>query len=202
MARLFRSRESAFSLIELLLVMAIILVMFTVLYSDNSRSYQANQLTKCENNLQNIFVGLQTYSIGNSNGFPVVAGAGTSESPLSELVPKYTTGTEYFTCPGCSDKPLSQAKPFANRRISYAYYMGRKASEGADQPLMSDRQVDTGDKQIGQLLFSADGKKPGNNHNRYGGNILFCDGSIKSSTALSAFVLTNSPGVVLLNPRP
>ena len=80
--------------------------------------------------------------------------------------------------------------------------MGRRDSDGPDQPLMSDRQVDENPKPAGALLFSSDGKKPGNNHGKNGGNILFCDGGVKSSPAASAFTLTNSPGGVLLNPKP
>jgi prepilin-type processing-associated H-X9-DG protein len=121
---------------------------------------------------------------------------------LSSLVPRYTTGTEFFTCPGSKDSKLPDAQPFETRKISYAYYMGHTVQEGADQPLLSDRQVNTNPKSTGQLLFSPDGKKPGNNHNRYGGNVMFCDGSAQSSPARSAFNLTNTPGVVLLNPRP
>lgn len=201
-ARLSRPREGGFSLIELLVVAALIVILFTVLYSDKSQSYQSSQLSKCENNLQNVYVALQTYSIANTDSFPALAEAKTAEEPLSELVPKYTTGGAYFTCPGCNDPQLPEAKPFARRKISYAYYMGRKTVDGPDQPLMSDRQVNTNSKQIGQLVFSPDGKKPGSNHNKYGGNILFCDGSIKFSPARSAFVLTDRPGVILLNPRP
>jgi len=67
---------------------------------------------------------------------------------------------------------------------------------------MSDRQVDANPKLLGQPLFSADGKKPGNNHNKYGGNIMFCDGNVQTSPASSAFNLTNAPNVVLLNPKP
>ncbi|MDB6021531.1 MAG: hypothetical protein JWQ04_1388, partial [Pedosphaera sp.] len=126
----------------------------------------------------------------------------TSEPVLSMLVPRSTTGTEYFICPGGNDSALPEAQPFAERRISYAYYMGHTLKDGADQPLLSDRQVNTGPKLPGQPLFSADGKKPGANHNKYGGNIMFCDGNVQKSPALAAFSLTNAPNVVLLNPKP
>jgi prepilin-type N-terminal cleavage/methylation domain-containing protein/prepilin-type processing-associated H-X9-DG protein len=194
--------HAGFSLLELLIVVALIVVLFTLYWSGGSRSFQARQLVNCEKNLQNIYVALKTYSIDNHSELPALTNALTSEPALSLLIPRYTTGTEFFICPGGKDSTLPEAKPFAERTISYAYYMGRKMDDGADQALMSDRQVDTNSKLPGQPLFSPDGKKPGNNHNKYGGNILFCDGGVQKSPANSSFSLTNAPGIILLNPRP
>jgi prepilin-type processing-associated H-X9-DG protein len=197
-----RQASGGFSLLELLIVVTIIFVLFTLYFSSGSKAYQTKQIANCERNLLTVYVALKTYSIENNDRFPTLVNASSSEGPLSQLVPRYTTGTEYFTCPGTKDSQLPDAKPFADRRISYAFYMGHTIKDGADQPLMSDRQVDTNAKAPGQLLFSPNGKKPGNNHDKYGGNILFCDGNVQSSPAQSAFTLTNAPNVVLLNPKP
>ena len=194
--------RGGFSLLELLIVMFLIVVLSTLYYGGGSRGYQKRQLAACEKNLDTIYVALQTWANDNSNAFPTLAGAQTSEPPLSQLVPRYTTGAQFFICPGSKDSALSDAEPFANRRISYAYYMGRIAKDGSDQPLLSDRQVDTNSKTAGQPLFSADGKKPGNNHDKSGGNVVFCDGSVQISPPAAAFNLTNAPGILLLNPRP
>lgn len=190
------------SLLELLIVVAIIFVLFTLYFGGGSRGYQTKQMAACEKNLETIYVAIKTYSADNNDRLPFATNAQTSELPLSLLVPRYTTGTEFFICPGCKDAALPDAQPFADRKISYAYYMGRTIQDGAAQPLISDRQVNTDPKLTGQLLFSADGKKPGSNHNKYGGNVMFCDGNVQSSGPQSAFSLTNGPGVVLLNPKP
>lgn len=192
----------AFSLLELLLTVAIIVVLFTLYFSSGSQEYQARKLRECENNLQNIYAALRTYATDNNGALPGLAQAKTSEAPLSLLVPKYTTGAEYFICPGSKDKPLPDAQPFANRKISYAYYMGRKLTDGDRVPLMSDEQVNTLPKTAGQLVFSPNGKPPGNNHNKYGGNVLFCDGDVQFSPPNAAFNLPTGPDVVLLNPKP
>jgi prepilin-type processing-associated H-X9-DG protein len=189
-------------LLELLIVTALIVIMFTLYFGGGSRSYQTKQLANCQQNLRNIYVALKTYSIDNSDRFPAMTAPQTSEPVLSVLIPRYTTGTEFFTCPGSKDSKLPDAQPFAGRKISYAYYMGHTIKDGADQPLASDRQVNTDPKAPGQLIFSPDGKRPGNNHDKYGGNVLFCDGSAQPSPAQSAFNLTNAPGIVLLNPKP
>ncbi|MDB6067227.1 MAG: hypothetical protein JWR26_3435, partial [Pedosphaera sp.] len=184
------------------IVMALIIILFTLYFGGGSRGYQTKQIANCEKNLQNIYVALKTYSVDNNDRFPLLTNSQTSEPVLSLLIPRYTTGTEFFTCPGGKDSKLPDAQPFPNRKCSYAYYMGHTIKDGADQPLISDRQVNTNPKLQGQLLFSPDGKKPGNNHNKYGGNVMFCDGNIQSSPAQSAFNLTNPPNVVLLNPKP
>ena len=195
------SRARGFSLLELFLVVVIIFVLFTLYFSSGSKSYQTRKLADCERNLQNIYVAFRTYSQENQGALPVIAGAQSSEAPLSLLVPRYTTGAGFFICPGSKDKPLPDAKPFANRKISYAFYMGRKLADGSSKPLMSDAQVDTLPKDTGQLVFSPDGKPPGNNHDKFGGNILFCDGNVQSSPPKAAFNLPTGPDIVLLNPK-
>jgi prepilin-type N-terminal cleavage/methylation domain-containing protein len=200
--RAFPPVEDGFSLLELLIVVAIIFVLFTLYFGGGTRGYQTKQIANCEKNLQNIYVALKSFSMDNHDQLPATAGAATSEIPLSQLIPRSTTGAGFFICPGSKDSHLPDAQPFANRKISYAYYMGRTLNEGADQPLLSDRQVNTSSKRVGEPLFSGNGKKPGNNHRQYGGNVMFCDGNIQSSPASSAFVLTNTPKVVLLNPKP
>lgn len=189
-------------MLELLIVAALLVVMMTMYYGGGSRSQQKRQLDACAKNLEFVFVALKTAATDNDGKYPFLAGAQTSEPVLSQLIPRSTTSTEYFICPATKDKALPEAQPFGNRTISYAYYMGHTAADGPDAPLISDRQVDTNSKVRGQPVFSADGKKPGNNHGKYGGNVMFCDGSVRTTSATAAFDLTNPPNVVLLNPNP
>lgn len=197
-----RAANGGFSLLELLIVMVLIIVMFTLYFGGGSRGFQTRQIANCGKNLETMFIALKTFSVDNGGKFPYLTDAKTSEPVLSLLIPRSTTGTECFICPGSRDKALADAEPFADRKISYAYYMGWTASAAPDSPLVSDRQVNTNAKVAGQPLFSADGKAPGNNHNKYGGNVLFCDGSARSSPPLAAFDLTNNGETVLLNPKP
>ena len=182
--------------------MALILILYVMMYAPSSKSHQAHQKELCARNLRNIYTALQTFARDHQDALPVVTNAATSEAPLSLLIPRYTTGAEFFICPGSGDRPLPDATPFADRKISYAYYMNRRLSEGANKPLMSDAQISTRPKMAGDYVFSRDGKKPGNNHHKYGGNFLFCDGSIQASPAKSAFNLSPPTNVILLNPKP
>jgi prepilin-type processing-associated H-X9-DG protein len=79
--------------------------------------------------------------------------------------------------------------------------MGRQAAD-AQEALMSDKQLDTQPKNAGQYVFSSTGKPPGNNHHKYGGNFLFCDGRLELTPARAPFSLVLTQGVVLLNPKP
>jgi prepilin-type processing-associated H-X9-DG protein len=197
-----RFSTAGFSLLELFLVAVILFIVFTLFLSAGSKSGQEKRLAACQSNLQNIYAALRTYSQDNNGTLPAVPGAQTSEAPLSLLVPKYTTGSEFFICPGGRDKPLPDAQPFADRKISYAYYLGRTLEDGSAAPLVSDAQVDTASKTQGQIVFSPDGKKPGNNHNKFGGNFLFCDGNVQTTPARLAFPLPPATNVILLNPKP
>jgi type II secretory pathway pseudopilin PulG len=196
-----RKLLGAFSLVELLVTMALIIILFVMLYGKGSRSFQHEQKKICQENLQNIYVALQLYANDADGLFPQTNSATSSEQPLSLLLPKYTTVTAPFTCPGTKGSPLPEGVSFADRRISYAYYMGRRASDGA-APLLSDAQVNTQSKAVGQQVFSSDGKAPGNNHHKYGGNIMFSDGNVEMIQTKARQSLTLTQGVVLLNPRP
>lgn len=196
-------RLRGFSLIELLIVLGLIIVLTTMLWGRSSRAYQIRQMSACEKNLQTILVALKTYSIDHNNNYPLLTNAVSSEPVLSLLVPRCTTGTEYFICPGGNDPALPAALPFtnANQRISYAYYMGHSAADGADQPLLSDRQIDALPKGIGSPLFSSNGKRPGNNHYSYGGNVLFCDGNVIRNGRRAETNIPIGTNITLLNPK-
>ena len=125
----------------------------------------------------------------------------TSEDVLDELVPKYTADTTIFICPGGRDAQIPSGEPLRNHKISYAYFMGRRL-DAPQAPLLSDRQINAEPKRAGEMVFSPDGKPPGNNHHKFGGNFLLSDGSVEFSPAQLAFSLAGAPGVVLLNPKP
>jgi len=194
-------RKAAFSLIELMLVVLIICVL-TILSMGRLNGTSRDKIkAACQKNLQTIYLSLSIYANDNKGNFPVVKEATSSEQPLSILVPRYTTVTEMFICPGSSDRALPEGESFARRRISYAYYMGRTTNDGPDAVLVSDRQVDTASKRMGQQIFSRDGKKPADNHGKYGGNFVTLTGETASSgpTAKRDFLFDTN--VALLNPR-
>lgn len=194
--------SAAFSLLELLIVTALIGIAYFLMLGPTSKYGQMQRKTACAGNLAQMHLALSLYAADHDGAFPVVDGAMTSETPLSELVPQYTTDTSIFLCPGRDPPALPGAQPFADRTISYAYYMGLARSSPPDAALVSDAQVDTLEKHKGDALFSTTGKAPGNNHRAFGGNVLFVDGHVETGDALSARELPIPKGVVLLNPKP
>ena len=199
--RIATLRAQGFSLIEMLITLAIILILFTAMYGFGSRSNQVSQKKRCQANLQKMYIALQIYSNESNGRFPVVTNATSSEDPLDMLVPRYCADTAVFVCPGSKDSALPAGESLRKGRISYAYYMGRTAADG-ERVLASDKQVDTQAKQTGDKVFSANGKSPGNNHHKYGGTFLFCDGGMKSSPSAASIALPLATNVMLLNPKP
>ncbi len=192
----------AFSLVELLITLALIIVMAVMFHGFGSRSNQQRQMKSCQKNLQKIYLALEIFANEHGGLFPAQAGAQTSEEPLALLVPRYTVASEAFVCPGSKDSPLPTAEPFGRRKISYAYFMGRALTNDPGDLLVTDRQINTQPKAKGARIFSEDGDKPGNNHHKYGGNYLFVDGHLEQSAALAPFSINPPPGVTLLNPQP
>ena len=190
----------AFTLIELLITMALIIILTIMLYGFGSASHQRTQKEVCAGNLQKVFPALQIYAADSGGRFPRT-NAQTSDEVLDLLVPRDTVDTSIFICPGGRDSQIPAGVSIRGRRISYAYYMGRTTNAPADV-LLSDRQVDTSSKNVGDQVFSLNGRSPGNNHHKYGGNFLFADGDVRSSGPTATFSLAFSNGTVLLNPKP
>jgi prepilin-type N-terminal cleavage/methylation domain-containing protein/prepilin-type processing-associated H-X9-DG protein len=192
---------AAFTLIELLIVVALMVVMYTMLYSFGSSAHQKTQKELCADDLQKVFLAMQIYA--NDFGvYPRATNAQTSEQVLNALVPRYTADTSIFICPGGRDSTIPPGAPLTQNKISYAYYMGRDTNSAPGDFLMSDRQINTQSKNVGDQVFSLNGKSPGNNHHKYGGNVLFCDGSVQPTDPIATFSLAFSNGIVLLNPKP
>ena len=196
-----RVEARAFSLIELLITMAFIIVLYTMMFGFGAKQNQLRQKAKCRNNLQKAYVSLQIYANDSRRMFPIVTNAMTSETALGVLVPRYSADNSIFICPGSKDKKLSPDKSLTKARISYAYYMGLSETN-ASAALMSDRQLNTKAKALGELAFSDTGKKPANNHHKYGGSFLFGDGAIHSSAPVLTIPLPLTNNITLLNPQP
>lgn len=190
-----------FSLLELLIVLALLIVLTVMMDSQFSVASRNRALAGCRKNLQTIYLALSIYENDNNGAFPFLKGARTPAEPLSLLVPKSTTVTEIFICPGSKDPPLPEAESFAGRKISYAYYMGRTTNDDAGAMIVSDAQVDAAPKNKGQQIFSEDGRKPGNNHGKEGGNLLSRGGEVTGSKPKASRDVRYPPGVRLLNPQ-
>lgn len=193
------STNAAFSLIELLVVVAILVVIVTLMWSYGAPSRRDRELDSCRQNLERIYLAMDIYSRDNNSKYPVVTNADTSEAALAPLIPHYTSDTQIFICPA-SGSPFQPAdKSFRDWKISYAYYMGRRPSD--PDVVISDEQINADSKNKGDTVFSENGKPPGNNHGKGGGNFMMCDGSVVPSRVDAPFSLRFTQPIVLLNPK-
>jgi prepilin-type N-terminal cleavage/methylation domain-containing protein len=191
--------SSGFSLVELLVVLALLLILTYLGSSQLTSSARRKEWAACQGNLQKIYLALSIYR--NDNGaYPLLTGATTPSAPLSLLVPKSTTTTEIFICPGSHDNALAEGERFANRAISYAYYMGFATNDDPQEIVVTDWQVNNAPKRKGQRIFSPDGQKPGNNHGRGGGNLLSLGGEVTGCGTNAPRDLLFPSSVSLLNP--
>jgi prepilin-type N-terminal cleavage/methylation domain-containing protein/prepilin-type processing-associated H-X9-DG protein len=197
-----RGNHPGFSLLEMLIVIALLLILTTMYWGGNAGKNKQKALkAACKQNLQKIHLDMEVYANDQGSKFPATTNATSSEQPLDLLVPRYNSDTAVFTCPGSKDKPVPAGDSLVKHKISYAYYQGRRSGE-PNEVLVTDHQVDTLSKSIGQAVFSTSGAAPGNNHGKAGGNFLFCDGHVESGGPNTPFSLVLTQGVVLLNPKP
>lgn len=149
-----------FSLIELLIVLAIILVLYTT-YCIRYRQNQKQQKKLCATNLRKSAWRCAVYANADADHSPLVPDARTAEEALAGLVPHYAADTAIFICPGSKDSPLPPGEPLTKGQISYAYYMGRDRTK-LPEVLLSNRQVNALAKVAGQNAFSPAGQGTGN----------------------------------------
>ena len=194
-------KAHGFSLVELLVVMAIVLVLYATMYGPSSASGQAKRRTQCAQQLQQMHMMLTLFAGEHDGAFPAARGS-TSEAALSQLVPLYTTDTSVFICPASGHAALPGAQPLADRRISYAYCAGLKRDADPGALLVADAFANPRAKLSGDTLFSTTGHAPGNNHRTAGGNILFVDGHVETLGSIAPRALPLPPGATLLNPKP
>lgn len=192
--------RGAFSLLELLVVLAIMLIVLFMSREGYLRDRDRKRLKACAQNLAGQYVALQMYANEHEGWFPILTNAASPAGPLSLLIPKYTTQTGFWICPAAGDRALPPAQPFADRKLSYAYYMGWRRDASPPAVLATDEQVDRQPKLARQVIFSVDGEGPGNNHDAGGGNFLRTDGSVGRSPSHASEDFPLPAHVTLLNP--
>jgi len=191
--------QNGFSLIELLAVAAILMISFTLFWGRSSDSKQRDLQISCQRNLQQLFVAADLYAADHHGFFPKVSEAKISAEALALLVPRYTSETRAFVCPGVKDPVDLPAKAIARQKIGYAYYMGESITNALGI-LLTDAQVNSQAKTPGDQVFSKTGHGPGNNHYRSGGNLLFIDGNIERIGVRAKTAMALPAGISLLNP--
>lgn len=182
--------------------MAILLILFALSFGIGGKARQRTRQEECRQNLLLVHQALKIAATDNNERYPAVKNATSADDVLSGLVPKYSSRVDMFRCPGRTRDPFTAASSTTTRfRNHFAYAMGLSAAAGADQWLLSDDQVNTKPKAVGDPLFSEMDSGRGSNHGKYGGSVLFADGHAEDSPPKSKFAISIPNGGAILNPK-
>ena len=94
----------------MLISTVIVSIGFAVAFGAGSKFGQTRRKAACAINLGQLHMALSVYAAEHNGAFPVLPGAVSSEAPLSELVPRYTTDTAIFIARAASTKIPGQIR--------------------------------------------------------------------------------------------
>ncbi len=97
-----RRRLAAFTLIELVVTIAMICVLAAILFPVFARARELARSTTCQNNLRQIWLALQFYAEDHAGRLP------PGQDDLSPLVPRYLPDPMVFECPSLPPALLMQ----------------------------------------------------------------------------------------------
>jgi prepilin-type N-terminal cleavage/methylation domain-containing protein/prepilin-type processing-associated H-X9-DG protein len=168
-----RVRSGGFTLMELLVVIAVIAILASLSVPVYQRIIQSGRATACVSNLRQISVGLGGYLMDNNNVMPTLQ---TARASISDDVPvidntlaKYITAKSVFACP-------ADVNGFAkNTGTSYFWNValnGQTATNLSFMPLLQSSQNTQAPSQI-PIMADKEGFHP---YLANKVNVLYADG--------------------------
>jgi len=152
-------KRKGFTLIELMIVIAIIAILAAVLVPNFMRAREASRLTACKSNLKNISTSVETYSNdyngmypGSGGGIVVVDNTATANSPAFTLYNNYIG--KVLRCPSRS---ASYGYILANTGDIYAIICPAVAAGWGGAPAGNNSRHRKGNASGGPVLHSSQG---------------------------------------------
>lgn len=185
--------RTAFTLIELLSIVAIAVVVVGILVFSIPRANLKSERIQCVNNLKNIGLAFRIFATDHSDLFPADILASNDVAMTSiDIVQVYSSISKELVdpkllyCP--SDKQRNPASSFASiSRSNISYFAGVSTRETNPQALLAgDRNVQTNGVQVGPglLTISTNMELSFSQGLHVGqGDILMGDGSVQQMTA-------------------
>lgn len=111
--------EKAFTLVELLVAIGIVAVVIAILLPVIGRARESSRRSFCQNNLRQIYLGIQQYVHDNDDRYPAYNGIGNDIAWQYKIVP-YIKKQEIFRCPTLNNPaPQNENDPLSE--IDYGY---------------------------------------------------------------------------------
>lgn len=127
MFRMMRRSRKGFTLIELMIVIAIIAILAAILVPNFIRARAQGQLTACKSNLKNIGTALEMYSTDNGGRFPTTA----NFSAAGGLTPNYLKVIP--TCPSVGSNTYTAGYSAASNPDAYTVVCSGTNHAGVNQ---------------------------------------------------------------------
>jgi len=116
--------NKGFTLIELIIVFAIIAILAAILVPNFLKARSRSQLAACESNLKNLGTALELYSVDNSSRYPATG------QLTAKLVPEYLKNIP--KCPAAGSDTYSPGYTAAASPDAYSMYCGGNVHQQAD----------------------------------------------------------------------
>lgn len=191
--------KKGFTLIEMLVVVAIIALLAALGWPAMNRAIEASRRSICQSHLRQIGLGMQTYVVDNEGRYPLVTERDWSATWDQTLLNKGLVSKSILTCP--SDKV---PRTVSGDKRSYAYngYFGdmngkqpdtiegnalKSTKAPADIVMVADRGgavAVIGARDLADAYTYTDCLL---NHQRAGANFLFVDGHVEWSTDTGSY---------------
>jgi len=197
--------KAGLTLVELLVLIAVLAILAGFLLPSLSRSTRHAPRITCVNNLKQVGLSFQIYAGDNRDHYPT--DLSTSDQPVvNELTPVFQYlqslsnelgAVKVVICP--SDEKRKVADDFSTLRdANISYFVGLDANENSPTSVLSgDRNIENGirpDHGVLRLTTNQNIRFTKDIHKNQG-NISFCDGSVQQVTSaqLRQEIIRNFP---------
>jgi len=187
-----RSKVSAFTLVELIVLIGIIVLLLCFAIPGGIRARQEAKRIRCVSYLKQIGLSFRMWSSDQTANYPMVVSVtngGTLEVSnevwRTMQVMSNELGTPFIlACLSDTRKPATNFATLANSNISY--FIGLDAPESMpESPLVGDRFLSVGRAPDNKVLTigTNDAVSWGGKNHQGGGNIALADGSVRQFTS-------------------